>query len=117
MSLRIDSNTPGVLWKGLEKNRKGMTGTGQALKKKEEEAQKVKENKKKIFWALAWHMVHKLGSYDHYVRTHTHTHTHQANTAFVLQLHVWNFILYTYILYIPSFMNLNFNESILILKD
>ncbi len=61
MSLRIDSNTPGVLWKGLEKNRKGMTGTGQALKKKEEEAQKVKENKKKKCWAFAWHMVHKLG--------------------------------------------------------
>lgn len=35
MSLRIDFNAPGVLRKGLEKNRKGMTGTGQTLKKKE----------------------------------------------------------------------------------
>ncbi len=97
MSLRIDSNTPGVLWKGLEKNRKGMTGTGQAFKKKEEEeAQKVKENKKKKCWALAWHMVHKLGSYDHYVRTHTPSKYSICFTTTCVKLHfIYIYSIYT----------------------
>lgn len=47
MSLRIDFNAPGVLRKGLEKNKKGMTGTGQALKKKENGGQNAKKKKKK----------------------------------------------------------------------
>jgi len=55
MSLRIDFIAPGVLRKGLEKNRKGMMGTGQTLKKKENRRTESGKEKKPIgLWPSGW---------------------------------------------------------------
>lgn len=73
MSLRIDFNAPGALRKGLEKNRKGMTGTGQTLKKKENRRTKsgkeTEGKEKRVACGIVdGQMVHQCK----YIHTHTY---------------------------------------------